>query len=108
MFYLSILLVALILALILTPVSVRLGLRLGLVDRPGERRKHAGVVPRTGGLAIFAAFTLTVFALLLLMSGALPQLDASWLPPQDDPKESRRFIALLIGGAFCALAGFPR
>lgn len=106
MFYLSILLAALILTLILTPVTVRLGHRLGLVDRPGERRKHAGVVPRTGGLAIFAAFTLTVLALLLLMAGALPLLDASWLPPQNDPKESRRFIALLIGGAFCAIFGF--
>ncbi|MDE0462715.1 MAG: hypothetical protein OXH93_09910, partial [Caldilineaceae bacterium] len=106
MFYLSILLAALILTLILTPVTVRLGHRLGLVDRPGERRKHAGVVPRTGGLAIFAAFTLTVLALLLLMAGALPLLDGSWLPPQNDPKESRRFIALLIGGAFCAIFGF--
>ena len=106
MFYLSILLAALIVTLILTPVAVRLGRRIGLVDRPDERRKHTGVIPRTGGLAIFAAFTVTVLAILLLMSGALPDLDASWLPPQNDPKESRRFLALLIGGAFCALAGF--
>ena len=105
MFYLSILLAALILTLIFTPISARLGHRLGLVDRPGERRKHTGVVPRTGGLAIFAAFTVTVLALLLLMAGALPEFNAAWLPPQNDPKEGRRFLALLIGGAFCAFAG---
>ena len=105
MFYLSILLTGLILTLIFTPISARIGHRLGLVDRPGARRKHTGVVPRTGGLAIFAAFTVTVLALLLLMTGALPDLDVSWLPPQNDPKEGRRVLALLIGGAFCALFG---
>ena len=106
MFYFSILLAALILTFIFTPIAARIGHRLGLVDRPGARRKHTGVVPRTGGLAIFAAFTVTLLALLLLMSGALPDLNASWLPPQDDPKEGRRFLALLTGGVFCALVGF--
>ncbi len=105
MFYLSTLLVALILTLIFTPIAAQIGHRLGLVDHPDERRKHTGVIPRTGGLALFGAFTLTVLAVLLLMAGVLPNLDASWLPPQNDPKESRRFLALLIGGAFCALAG---
>ena len=107
MFYLlSILLAALILTLILTPVSVRLGHRSAWWTVLASAANTAGVVPRTGGLAIFAAFTLIVLALFCSWPGALPLLDVSWLPPQNDPKESRRFIALVIGGAFCALAGF--
>jgi len=106
MIYFAIFLTALVLTVIFTPISARLGHRLGLVDRPGARRKHTGIVPRTGGLAIAAAFTVTLLALLVLMSGALPDLTASWLPPQNDPKEGRRFLALLVGGAFCAFFGF--
>lgn len=106
MFYLSILLAALILAVLLTPMAAQVGYRLNLVDRPGGRRKHEGVIPRTGGLAIFAAFTLTVLGVLLLPLILPSSLELSWLPPRNDPKEGRRLLALLMGGAFCTLAGF--
>jgi len=46
-----------LLALALTPQAGRLARRLGAVDHPlSLRKQHAGAVPRTGGLAIAAAF----------------------------------------------------
>ncbi len=104
MFYAGVLLTAFALALGLTPAAAALGRRLGLVDRPGGRRKHTGVVPRTGGLALFAAFTVTV-ALTLALPALAPEA-ASWLPPRNDPNELRRLTALLLGGAFCVVCGF--
>lgn len=42
--------------LALTPAAIRVALRAGVVAQPGGRRKHAGLVPAWGGLAIYAAF----------------------------------------------------
>lgn len=92
------------LALLFTPAAIYLGRRWELVDRPGGRRRHQGVIPRTGGLILFATFTVTIL-LVLLLPKVLPPALADWFPPRNDPKEMRRLIALLIGGAFCALAG---
>ncbi len=66
MFYVLILALAFMLSLTLTPLAMHLGHRLGWVDRPGGRRKHRGIVPRTGGLALYAAFTLTILITLVL------------------------------------------
>ncbi len=107
MFYLLVFLIAFTLSLTLTPLAARLGHRLGLVDRPGGRRKHTGVIPRTGGLAIFGAFFLTV-ALITLVSLLLPTLfpaTQAWFPPRTDVNEMRRLIALLAGSIFCSVAG---
>jgi UDP-GlcNAc:undecaprenyl-phosphate/decaprenyl-phosphate GlcNAc-1-phosphate transferase len=103
MLYLIVLLIAFVLSLLFTPLAMRLGHRWGLVDQPGGRRKHRGVIPRTGGIALYAAFTLTV----LLISG-LPFLlpaAADWLPPRNDPDEIRRLTALLAGLTFCVVFG---
>ncbi|HWQ22293.1 MAG TPA: hypothetical protein VN478_06170, partial [Clostridia bacterium] len=64
-------LVALALSLVLTPVVMRLGLRLGITDKPApsaeahvdaqRRRVNRKVTPRTGGIAIAAAFGVSVF-----------------------------------------------
>lgn len=105
MIYWWTLLIALGLALLLTPLAGALGRRLGLVDRPGGRRQHRGNIPRTGGLALFGAFFLTV-AFTLLVPSILPESWAIWLPPRNDPDEDRRLLALLAGGVFCMVAGF--
>ena len=52
---------AFILSLALTPLAARLGLRLGLADQPGGRRRHAGKVARTGGIALFVSFIVAIF-----------------------------------------------
>ncbi len=105
MFTLTVLLTSFLLALALTPLSAALGHRLGLVDRPGGRRSHRGVVPRTGGLALYAAFTLTALLVLFLPDLLPPDVAARWLPPRNDPNEGRRLLALLVGSLFCAGAG---
>jgi len=75
------------LAFVLTPLAGRVGRRLGLADAPGGRRQHRGLVPRTGGLALYLAFTLTVLA-----AQGLP------VPRFDMPNEIVRLAGLLIGG----------
>lgn len=45
-----------LLAVVLVAWLQRIAPRLGLVDRPTERKRHEGVVPRCGGLAMFAAY----------------------------------------------------
>lgn len=52
--------------LALTPPAMILGRRLGLIDIPGGRRLHANPTPRSGGIAVFAAYHLSIFSLCLL------------------------------------------
>jgi UDP-GlcNAc:undecaprenyl-phosphate GlcNAc-1-phosphate transferase len=85
--------IALVLALAGTPLAGALGRRWGLVDRPGPRRWHRGMIPRTGGIALFVAF---IIAALL----------AQWLPvPRQDPKELTRFMGVVLGSTFLFLFG---
>ncbi|MEZ4639690.1 MAG: hypothetical protein R2856_32820 [Caldilineaceae bacterium] len=105
MFYFLLLLTAFVLSFALTPLSMRLGVRLGLVDRPGGRRKHRGVIARTGGMALYAAFVITVLLTLALPRLLPPHLAASWFPPRNDPNEVIRLTALLVGATVCVAGG---
>lgn len=60
-----------LLALALTPLVRALALRLGLVDKPDPRKIHKGLMPRVGGIAIFAAY-LGAYALLWAGSAERP------------------------------------
>lgn len=51
---------ALSLSVVLTPWVRRFALNRGIVDKPGGRKIHSRPVAYMGGLAIYAAFTLTV------------------------------------------------
>ena len=53
---------SLALAVVLTQTMHWLSPRLGLVDHPGERKIHAAVTPSGGGVAIFLALWLPVWA----------------------------------------------
>ncbi|MGD2145136.1 MAG: MraY family glycosyltransferase [Anaerolineae bacterium] len=44
------------LAVLAAPIAGRLGRWVGIVDRPGGRRRHEGLVSRLGGAAVFVAF----------------------------------------------------
>ena len=70
-------LTALLLGLVLTPVAARLGRRFGALDKPNARKVHAGTVPRSGGLAIIAAFFLGHF-LLLLTGESMGRFSVNW------------------------------
>ncbi len=108
MVFLATLAFAFLLTYALTPLAGRLGVRWGMVDRPGGRRKHSGIIPRTGGLALFGGFFVTV--LLITVSSAtlpevLPTQLAAWFPARNDPNEMRRLVALLGGSLYCVVFG---
>jgi UDP-GlcNAc:undecaprenyl-phosphate/decaprenyl-phosphate GlcNAc-1-phosphate transferase len=81
--------VAFLVALGVTPVARRVGRKLDVQDRPGGRRKHRGAVPRTGGVAMYAGFTVAVLLTLFV--------PATFFPPRLDPGELTRLTGLLIG-----------
>ncbi len=52
--------VALIASLVATPAARRLELLVGAVDLPEGRKVHRGRIPRSGGIALFVSFFLTL------------------------------------------------
>ena len=52
---------------LLTPCVLRLALRLGAAHAPRERDVHVEPIPRWGGIAIFAAFSLTLLLTALVV-----------------------------------------
>jgi UDP-GlcNAc:undecaprenyl-phosphate/decaprenyl-phosphate GlcNAc-1-phosphate transferase len=59
--YVFLFLISLITTLLLTPLAGRLAIALGAVDLPDNKRRiHTKATPRMGGVAIFAAFLLTL------------------------------------------------
>lgn len=68
---------ALLLTLLLTPAAAKLGRRFGALDRPNARKVHAAAIPRTGGLAIIAAFFVCRF-LFFLVGESLGRFSVSW------------------------------
>ena len=83
---------------LLTPLARRAGLRLGMVDHPGgERKIHSRATPRSGGLALFAAFWGCLLLNLVLAKFVVPQLD--FLP------EKIRVLAGNTGLRFGQLGG---
>lgn len=64
--YLFILLVGLVVSWVLTPLVIRVARLIGMVDKPDERRIHTGIIPRGGGLAVFAGFHVACAAIYFL------------------------------------------
>jgi UDP-GlcNAc:undecaprenyl-phosphate GlcNAc-1-phosphate transferase len=80
--YLGVFAAAVAAALLLTPPVRALARRAGIVDRPDPRRINRTPVPRGGGLAVFAAFHIALFAAgQLFADGAtLGRLGHAWHP----------------------------
>ncbi len=83
--FLLVFLVSFSLSLLLTPLAAKVGVRLKMADEPGGRRRHAGRIARTGGVAIFISF---VAGIMLTRSLELPRTD---------PNEFTRSGGLLLG-----------
>ncbi len=64
---------AFVLAFSLTPIVIRLAHRLDALDRPSARKIHYEPTPLLGGVAVFAAFWITV-AVVLFLGGAERQM----------------------------------
>ncbi|MFD0673687.1 glycosyltransferase family 4 protein [Cohnella sp. GCM10027633] len=86
--------IALALALVLTPLVKKFAVRVGAVDVPNQRKVHTRIMPRMGGLAIYASFTV---GLLLLLP---------WLPSDLLSHHDKNLIGgLLTGGTLIVLLG---
>jgi len=66
--YFALFIIAFVFSFILTPIVRNTALKFNWVDKPGDRHVHTSPVPRIGGVAIFAAFLLSVTVVLLLHS----------------------------------------
>lgn len=53
-------LTALVVTFLLTPAVKRFALKIGAVDKPNARKVHHGLIPRLGGLAIYAGFMVSI------------------------------------------------
>lgn len=53
-------LIGLLSSLLLTPLARMLGLRLGILDTPGQFSIHLFHTPRSGGLAVFIGFLMSM------------------------------------------------
>jgi UDP-GlcNAc:undecaprenyl-phosphate GlcNAc-1-phosphate transferase len=60
-FYLKVFLLSLFLSLLLVPIIRYISIKLNNVDRPTDIKTHKGVVPLSGGIAVFVAFSVSLF-----------------------------------------------
>ncbi|HEY3415438.1 MAG TPA: MraY family glycosyltransferase [Armatimonadota bacterium] len=88
------LLCALVAVLVLTPFAIRLATAAGVLDQPHARRVHTKPTPRWGGLAMYAAFALTV---LLLYPIRLRMFGENIL--------NMRVVGILVGGLLVTIVG---
>ena len=56
-------------AYVVTPYTIRLSKKIGALDVPIEKRKiHKNAIPRLGGLAVIAGFTVSIIYLIITMN----------------------------------------
>lgn len=86
---------AAVLSFVLTPLARHIAVRVDAVDRPGDRRVNTAPIPRGGGVAVAAAFT--IVALLVIVAN-----DRLRFVPMPISLEPTDLLALLLGGALAA------
>lgn len=86
--------ISLCLALVLTPFVIKLAYKVGAIDKPNHRKVHTKIMPRLGGLGIYAAFVGGYFAIKpFLPEGLLRNYDINLIN------------ALLVGGTIIVIIG---
>jgi UDP-GlcNAc:undecaprenyl-phosphate/decaprenyl-phosphate GlcNAc-1-phosphate transferase len=85
--------VALVFSTSLTLLARKIAPKVGMIDHPGGRRKHRGIVARFGALPLWGAFIATA-----LLAQRMPV-------ERGDPYEVVRLAGLLIGGTFLFIVG---
>lgn len=86
--------ISLTLALVLTPLVIKLAFKIGAIDKPNHRKVHTRIMPRLGGLGIYAAFVGAYFAVTpFIPEGLLRNYDTNLIH------------ALLTGGSIIILIG---
>jgi UDP-GlcNAc:undecaprenyl-phosphate GlcNAc-1-phosphate transferase len=85
MTYLIVFFTAFLSSLVLTPLARRVSLRWGVVATPGGRRKHAGMVPKLGGIPLLGALLLATAVIYVL------------IPPQPGTDDHHLLTGVLLG-----------
>lgn len=85
---------ALILSLVLTPYVTQVSGKMNWVDQPSARKVHEVAMPRTGGVAIYLAFLLSIVASFFLPT----QISESLVV-------DNKVLAVLAGGSLCFCIG---
>ena len=107
----GVLLGAFALSAALVPLAGWLARRNGVMDAPGPRKVHGAPTPRTGGIAVFTAFTAVVltgyFGVPVL--SRLPWVETHLAAPvamlQEAYRVEGKLVAFLVGAAIAFLVG---
>ncbi|MBO7748028.1 undecaprenyl/decaprenyl-phosphate alpha-N-acetylglucosaminyl 1-phosphate transferase [Paenibacillus sp. MWE-103] len=92
--YTAAFIISLCLALALTPLVIKLAFKVGAIDKPNHRKVHTKIMPRMGGLGIYAAFIGAYFAIQpFIPEGLFRSYDRNLIN------------ALLAGGSIIVLLG---
>ena len=107
----GVLVAAFALSAALVPAARWLARRYGVLDEPGARKVHKTPTPRSGGIAVFSAFTLVVlfgyFGVPVL--SRLPWVETNLAAPvamlQEAYRVEVKLMAVLLGGALAFTVG---
>ena len=84
--FLAAFIAALVTSLLITPLVIKFALKIGATDKPNHRKVHSKIMPRLGGLAVFAGVIagyfvgglynekitgITVGAIIIVITGVL-------------------------------------
>lgn len=99
-------------ALLLLWLLRRVAFRVNLLDQPDERKTHQGAVPLVGGLAMFMAFSVTAFTLVMpiahlhsLFIGAALLIVVGVLDDLHELSSGVRFFAQIAAALMMVLQG---
>jgi UDP-GlcNAc:undecaprenyl-phosphate GlcNAc-1-phosphate transferase len=107
----GVLVAAFVLSAALIPVAAWLARRYGVLDEPGERKIHQTPTPRSGGIAVFSAFTLVVLSgyFGVPVVSKLPWVETHLAAPvamlQEAYRVQTKLMAMLLGGALAFAVG---
>ncbi|HEY3332818.1 MAG TPA: MraY family glycosyltransferase [Capsulimonadaceae bacterium] len=96
--------VAMVLCYLLTPLVRNLAVKYGAVAIPRERDVHKQPIPRWGGVAMYAAYMLTVSLILAWMVLRF-QLHPDAHPRLLDPGHFKQYTGILAGATLVAIVG---
>ncbi|MFF2483677.1 glycosyltransferase family 4 protein [Paenibacillus sp. NPDC058071] len=86
--------ISVLIALVLTPLVKKFAFFVGAIDKPNHRKVHTRIMPRMGGLAIYAAFVIG----FLVLSPFIPK---GLLTPEN----LNLIRAMLVGGTLIIIIG---
>lgn len=93
MSYFVVFLVAFVASFVLTPLAQWVSHRWGLVAQPGGRRKHAGLVPKLGGVPLMGALLISAVFIFWL------------LPPSPQTNDAQLLQGVLVGTVLVFVGG---